>query len=304
MWIVTPGKEEKSNTYTYYKRAKEKLTSGGHYHRIRFFRFCSETNTDQENSIFCVIQSSTSNTVLFNRFINARDNGVFSIGSLIAVSNPDTIEDYMKGIPIIVSNGQSILTLPMNHSLIPMRNDLEANESKGFVIQHSRIQVRRILFLDTKCNGKFFDRQNVLIYSNKSCGCFSLKPSRSNIISMRSIFFPTDTGDSNMMRKFSSLKILEIFTKGNLSVDIRASRLQSDNDSHDKIVDAFDEIVDLVKYEGGRTVYGWGKRGLINDVSLLVNDIKKPGDNKFLSQEISAHVVHLHPPEKDYLDFH
>ena len=63
MWIFTPGKEEKSDTYTYYKRAKDQSTSVGHYHQILFFSFCSETNTDQENCLFCVIQSSTSNNI-------------------------------------------------------------------------------------------------------------------------------------------------------------------------------------------------------------------------------------------------
>ena len=86
--------------------------------------FFSETNTDQANRLFCVIQSSTSNNVLFNRFINARDNGVFSIGYLIDIVNPDTIEDYMSGVPIIVSNEKSILMIPMNHSLITMHNNL------------------------------------------------------------------------------------------------------------------------------------------------------------------------------------
>ena len=91
MWIVTPDKEEKANTYTYYKRAKEQSTSGGNYHQIIFFCFCSKTNTDQENRLFCVIQSSKSNNIFFNIFLNARDNGVFSIGSLIAIVNPDPI---------------------------------------------------------------------------------------------------------------------------------------------------------------------------------------------------------------------
>ena len=54
---------EKSNTHMNYKRAKEQSNSGGHYHRIIFFHFCSETNTDQANRLFCVIQSSTSNYV-------------------------------------------------------------------------------------------------------------------------------------------------------------------------------------------------------------------------------------------------
>ena len=44
-----------------------------------------------------------------------------------------------------------------------------------------------------------------------------------------------------------------------------------------------------------------GKRGFINDVSLLSNDIKETGDNKVLSREISTHVVHPHPSKKDHL---
>ena len=114
----------------------------------------------------------------------------------------------------------------MNHSPIPMRNDLKSHKLKGFVIQHSRIQVGSILFIDTKRSGKLCDCQNVLLNSNKSCGCFSLKPIRSNIIYMHSICFSTDTGEMKMMSRFRSLKVLETFTKCNLSVDICESRLQ------------------------------------------------------------------------------
>ena len=63
-----------------------------------------------------------------------------------------------------------------------------------------------------------------------------------------------------------------------------------------------EEIFDLVNSKGGWTVYGWGERSFINDVSLLGNDIKEPGDNNVLSQEISTHVVYLHPTKKYYLD--
>ena len=101
---------------------------------------------------------------------------------------------------------------------------------------------------------------------------------------MHSICFSIGTGETKMIIKFSSLNVLETFTIDNLSVDIRASRLQSGNDAYDDIVDAFDEIVDLVNSKGGWTVYGWVKRCLINDVSLLVNDSNEPGDNKVIYQ--------------------
>ena len=39
MWIVTPGKDENSSTYSYYKRAQAKNTSGCQYNRILFFPF-------------------------------------------------------------------------------------------------------------------------------------------------------------------------------------------------------------------------------------------------------------------------
>ena len=74
--------------------------------------------------------------------------------------------------------------------------------------------------------------------------------------------------------------------------------MQSRNDAYNSIVDCLEEIVDLVNYKGGFTVYGWGKIGLINDVSLLGNYIKEPDDSKFISQDISTHVVHLHLPKK------
>ena len=57
-------------------------------------------------------------------------------------------------------------------------------------------------------------------------------------------------------------------------MDICASRLQSVTDADDGIVHALDEISDLVKSEGGWTVYRLGKIGLIDGVIILGNYIK------------------------------
>ena len=83
-------------------------------------------------------------------------------------------------------------------------------------------------------------------------------------------------------------------------MDIRASIFQPGNDDYDDIVDAFEDFFYLDHSEGGWNVYGWVKRGFINDVSLLGNDIKETGDNKVLSQNISTHVVHIHPSKRYY----
>ena len=49
-----------------------------------------------------------------------------------------------------------------------------------------------------------------------------------------------ETGKTEMIIKFSTLKFLETLKKVNLSVDIYASRLQSDNDAYGNIVDSFE----------------------------------------------------------------
>ena len=76
---------------------------------------------------------------------------------------------------------------------------------------------------------------------------------------MHYICLSSDTGETKIMSKFRSLKILETLKKGNLSVEICASRLQPSNDAYNNIVDSLEEIVDLVNTEGVWNVYGWGK---------------------------------------------
>lgn len=156
MWIVTPGKDESSSTYSYYKRSQAKNTSGCLYNRILFFRFVSESNSSQNNRLFCVVHlNMKKNHHFFDRFANERDNGVFTIGALIAIVNLDPIEDYMNGTPMIVSYEKAILLKAMLHSPVPMCSDLEANESKAFVIPNSTVSVGRVVFLDSPCSGIF-----------------------------------------------------------------------------------------------------------------------------------------------------
>lgn len=306
MWIVTPGKDESSSTYSYYKRSQAKNTTGCLYNRILFFRFVSEKSSSQNNRLFCVVHlNMKKNHVFFDRFANERDNGFFSIGSMVSIVNPDPIEDYMNGTPMITSNEKAILLQPMVHVPVSISSDLEALESKAFVINRSIVSVGRTVFLDSPCSGKFCDRQNIETtrFKSKSCGCFSLKSSRSNIISVHSITFTTSSGERKMMPKFSSLRFMELFTKGKLSIDVRASRLQTGSEIYDEILDSIEDIVDLINDDGGWVIYGWGKQGVINDIVMLGNDAAKDkGENKVLAQTMQTHIVHLHPVKKEYLD--
>ena len=85
---------------------------------------------------------------------------------------------------------------------------------------------------------------------------------------------------------------------------ICASILQSGNDSYDYIVNYLEEIVYLVNSKGEWNVYVWGKRGLTNDVSILDNYIKDPGDNNVIYQDILTRFAYLHSSKKYYLNLY
>ena len=152
---------------------KEQSTPGGNYHWIIFCSFCSETNKYQENCMFFVIQSSTSNNVFFKRFINTRDNGVSSIGYLITIVNPDTIEEYMNDVPIFY-NEQWILMIPMNNSPIPIRNDSKKNNLNvvSFKKEESRLDVSHYLVQNSVENSVIVKMSYLISISTFCCNDF------------------------------------------------------------------------------------------------------------------------------------
>lgn len=65
-----------------------------------------------------------------------------------------------------------------------------------------------------------------------------------------------------MMQNFSSLKFMDLYLTGIMSIDVRASQLHHGNENYETIVDAIDYIVEMINQDGGWTVYGWGKKDL------------------------------------------
>ena len=191
--------------------------------------------------MFVVMQNSTTNNNLFNRFPNARDNGGFTIGSIIIFVNPKPIEKFMNGMPMLESQDQAILAKPMVCSAIPFRNDLDANEMKVFHLKGSNLNLRTLTFVDNKCSGLFCDRQN-LEDGRKACGCFSHKSSRSCIAMQMNFLFTAQNSKVRLMEKFSSHHFFCFLTKGFLSIDTRSSQLQNGNDAYDDIIDSIEEI--------------------------------------------------------------
>ena len=248
--IITPCREQ--GTFMYQRRYKSQTTNGSNqYDRIMMFRFVSETPSDFISRLFYVMQNSSTNVNFFDRNTNFRDNGICTIGTLFGIVNPDPIENYMQGIPMITTKERAIILQPFVHRPVPMSNDIGGNEMKAFVVTGTDISISRIVFIDTPCSGRFCDRQRPEEnLTRRSCGCFSNKASRSNITALHTVVFSTADGEKKLMQNFSSLKFMDLYLSGNMSIDVRASQLHHGSDHYEDITDTVENIVELINSDG------------------------------------------------------
>ena len=111
---------------------------------------------------------------------------------------------------MIKSEEQAILCESERHFVVPFDKNIQANETKSFVIHSSGIIIRRIVTQESSCKDKFCDRQNNSSKEEgrKPCGCCSTSGNYSCIIA--SVAFvhsnPSIPGEKMRMVNFTSLQ--------------------------------------------------------------------------------------------------
>ena len=70
------------------------------------------------------------------------------------------------------------------------------------------------------------------------------------------------------MNDFSSTKFSQIYLSNRIPADTRESSLQF-TDAFFTLESTVDQVIDFINENGGFTVFGWYKRGIINDTSLV-----------------------------------
>ena len=299
--VIMPGRDQ--NNFSYQRKYKTATTSSTmKYHRIFMFCVVSEQGDASESrQIFYMMQNATTNTELFNRNTNFRDNGIITIGTILMIVNPNPVERFMQNIPMLTTNERAIAIQPINHPTALMNNDLDGNDCKAFVINNALLNCTRLVFTDSKCSGLFCDRQRVLeICERSGCGCFSQHSNRNCVTALHYIVCQFN-GKNIGMNNFSSHVFMSYYIFGHFSIDIRASQLQSGSEIYDDILDAMENIIKLVNENGGWSIYGWGKKGIINDTSLVGVESNND-DAKVTADEVSTHFVQLHPQNREFQD--
>lgn len=299
--VITPQKDS-SNARIYSrghngKKVAEKVS----YKRI-YLCVVMASNL-HKSQLFYIMQSQHYNIDIWNGNTEHRDNGIITVGSLIRFLSPSVVERFMQEIPLITFNSRAIALFPLSkYPSIAIENEIVGNSSAAFIYNYTLINVWNMRVQSTSCSGFHCDRQRVADWNTtgRGCGCFNNMPNHSNLAIILSVSFKSPDDQTRVMMDFSSKQFIHLCTNGSIPIDVRSSQLQATNAAFE-MEDAIIKTVEYINNNGGWTIIGWYKRGIINDQSMI--GMTEDGEQqKVDSGTVHFHIVSLLPSNRDFLN--
>ena len=279
---------------------------------IRLFLVRVYSQSESNGSCY-IMESRTENRYLWNHNVELRNNGAVTICAIFRLLAPRPIENVMVGdIPLLVSKFPArVMREPSTYISIGINLQTQGNESFAFVANNTNITLDGFTPVPTSCSGLFCDRQRVDDWygTERGCGCYSMHHRRSNIGFQHDVTSILNNGHTITMAGFSSAKFSKLYLSTNISPNTNLQQLQFTKEFFE-IMQQMGEVVDYVHENGGFTIIGWYKRGVINDRSLVSQNNMSTGNmssNNNESHEVdngeaNFHVTQIFPTNKDFMD--
>ena len=310
--IISPNKKEGHSLASTFKKPKGTVETKVSYERMYLFKIHTTKNVTQNKRLVYMFLSKTINENLWAKCIQFRDNGKLTVGNFIRVPSPMPIENYMNGdIPMLYSyNPVYLLKAPNVMTSIAVDKSIIGNNSAGFVYTKVTANSLHQFVKQTTCSGCHCDRQRISEWlTTKGCGCFIHGSTKTSMVIGHYLKVDISTSEQIIMKTFTSLKFNELFMSGDVPFSSTIDSLQ-DTNSFANMSDAMENCLEHINSHGGFTIYGWYKRGEVNDKTMVeaVNKGSMTGlekkqeieDSKTLNSEIKPHIVHIKPTNPDY----
>jgi len=305
---ITPKSTNRTANVLYRHKKLGNRLEDVSYARIYLMRVYSENNPLQNSKLFYVLQGTGvggSNAHLWNRNPEHRDNGTITIGSFVRLANPAPVEKFMQNIPMVYCDITAI-ALRQHPSLgtIPINKNLDGNAAMAFTYNSRAITINRMSVIATRCAGLHCDKQNLASENRAVCGCFCNSAFRSNLAFVFGLSFRSDEGDYRIMNNFTSLSFQKMFFNAPIPPEVTAASLQGTDIGLD-IEDSIINQNDLVNNNGGYSIVGWCKRGVINDQSLVGaggTTGKDNDDGRVNAEDVTIHIVQILPTNRDFFN--
>ena len=299
--LITPSSQQKAMAYGVRRRINSNQEII--FSRLLLCRVHSQNNYYNGSKLIYLMESKNSNQNMFNSNVEFRDNGVISIGTFFRVVTPLPIENKMRGdIPLIKTHIPLIvMKRPIITRSIRIRKEIGNLNSLGFVLVGMNIYINRSTAIKTTCGGLLCDKQRCSDWNGtRGCGCYNFRDDISNIAFEHSVFFQYGN-DTIQHHDFSSTKFSSYYLTHRLPSTVTASALTMTQEYFD-IEESIADVIGFVNENGGWTVIGWYKRGIITDKSLLEVPPSNVVSTEVASGLINYHIVQLLPTNNEFMN--
>ena len=297
--VVAAGERNESRTFSLRNIGKKyNGQSSASYTRLLL---CMDPRSKFGDTVY-IVQGRGISTNLWVKNANIRDNGILSIGSLIAIFCPKPITKLLANeVPIVETNMSALVLKRTIFANIDIDHAVPENTTRGFIMNNCRVEVETVDVIETKCCGHFCDKQRSaeLMRAGKPCGCYQMRAMHSNLSLLHRIRITeigTLTEDINcdlcefVMDEYSSMKFSLLYLTEYFPHTTKRNIFDG-TEELDDLYKCIDEVMKFYNENGGFTIIGWYKRGEINDTSM--SDEKLP--EKISSSILSHHVVSIYP---------
>ena len=274
------------------------------YERMYMCRVYDCDSISNSGEVVYLMQGGGDNKNLWSREILSRDNGTLTIGTYFRIIWPEHVERYLNNeCPMIVSKEPAVLMkLPPLISDVPVTN-LQANDTKSFVINNATLTVRQVQAMNTKCTGLVCDKQRLGDMRDNKCGCWNYKTMRHSLTMNHSIVIGFI--DANIPKiteqNFTSHRFVGLYIDRPFPTNMSISELQGTEEIF-IIQECVDDMVSYVNQHDGWTVVGWCRLGMVTDKSLINNtdQYNNGADQQVESGETKYHVITMYPSNPNF----
>ena len=215
----------------------------------------------------------------------------------------------------MLANSSTPIILP-SRPFHPVRGNLEVAERNAveegtdmsaFVHSNVQISLRSIAYHNSRCGGEFCDRQAIVqngVVANR-CACFQTNRQRNGCVVVIITFVFTREDGTEFIAELSSKWFLDNFVfNGAIPSGTRARHLE-EFDVDERINTAVVDMLDCINSRGGFKIFGWTKRGEIQDQA-----VDQPGNglphnapqNMIEAGELVFHVTRVEPVRPEDID--
>ena len=273
--VIANGRSKTQNQVKYYKaKDSSKKIQTVAYKRLFMFRLISLNANNVTNNLVYVLEDDIHHANMWNLHTSIRDNGNISIGTIVRFFCPKPYENVMPdGIPSIESRFPvAVMKTPSNLPDVFINYTISGGETKAFCLNGCHIDILQITPEETGCSGKFCDKQRVIEVRryNEGCGCYSYDSRRTSFVIDHTMNIGHHSLETDIhVTNYSSLKFSLLYQTGVFNSEVRVSSLEGMSDDFFDLEDAVNDIVGHINENGGFTVTGWYKKGIVKDRTIL-----------------------------------